>query len=242
MSVFTFLYNEILYRPLFNGLIFLYNIAGHDFGIAIIILTLVIRGLLYPLSQKAIKSQKEMQELQPKIKEVQQKYKGDREKQSLALMALYKEHKVNPASGCFPILIQLPILFALFSVFRHGFDPSRLSALYSFVANPGVINPVFLGLIDLSKKSLVLALFAGVTQFIQTKMITPKSPKEGSIDFAGMMSKQMLYIFPVLMVYIGYSVPGGLALYWVVFNIFAIVQQYFGLSHRLKQPKDRQVQ
>jgi len=102
MGIISLLYNEILYRPLFNGLIFLYNIIpGHDFGVAIIILTVIVRAILYPFSQKMIKSQRELQLLQPKIKEIQQKYKDNKEKQSQALMELYKTHKVNPASGCF---------------------------------------------------------------------------------------------------------------------------------------------
>lgn len=232
MDTLTFLFNEILYRPLFNGLIFLYNIIpGRDFGIAIIGLTLIIRAILYPVSQKAIKSQKALQEIQPKIKEVQQKYKGDKEKQGRALMELYKTHKINPASGCLPILIQLPILIALFSVFRTGLDPEKLNGLYSFISHPGAINHMFLGLIDLSRANLILAFLAGLAQFVQSKMMTTAQPaRTSSTDFASLMNKQMVYLFPILTVFIAAKLPAGLALYWLTITIFGIVQQYFILK------------
>lgn len=240
MSIFTLLYHEVLYRPLFNGLIFLYNIIpGHDFGIAIIALTIIIRGLFYPLSQKAIKSQKAIQELQPKIKELQQKYKNDKEAQGRTLMELYKTHKVNPASGCLPLLIQLPILFALYSVFRAGLNPEKLSALYSFVSHPGAVNNMFLGLINLADKNLFLAFFAGAAQFVQSKMMIPKTTAPAGSDFASTMNKQMLYFFPVFTVFIAASLPAGLALYWVAMTIFGIVQQYFVLNPHTTKPKDR---
>jgi YidC/Oxa1 family membrane protein insertase len=233
MSIFTLLYNEILYRPLFNGLIFLYNfIPGHDLGIAIVVLTIIVRGILYPLSQKAIKSQKEIQELQPKIKELQQKHKNDREAQGRALMELYKAHKVNPASGCLPMLIQLPILLALFSVFRTGLDPARLNGLYGFIANPGVINNIFLGFLDLSQKNIYLAVLAGLAQFVQSKMMTPKTTASGGSDFASVMSKQMLYFFPIFTVFIAATLPAGLALYWIAMTVFGVVQQYFVLRKK----------
>ena len=230
MNTITFLYREILYRPLFNGLIFLYNvIPGHDFGIAIIVLTIIIRFILYPLSRKATQSQKALQDLQPKIKEIQQKYKDNRQAQGQALMEIYKIHKINPASGCLTMLVQLPILLALFSVFRNGLKPESLSALYGFVANPGLVNKFFLGLMDLSAKSLPLAILAGLAQFVQSKMLAP--PSQGlTTDFASAMNKQMVYMFPILTVFIAAGLPAGLSLYWVAMTLFGIVQQYFTLK------------
>jgi len=103
MSFITGLFNTILYRPLLNFLVLLYKyVPGHDFGIAIILLTVIVKLLLYPLGSKAIKSQKNLAEIQPKIKEIQEKYKDDKEKQTRALMEFYKEAKVNPFSGCLP--------------------------------------------------------------------------------------------------------------------------------------------
>jgi len=233
MNILSLLFNEVIYRPLFNGLIFLYNVLpGHDFGIAIIVLTVIIRIILYPLNQKAIKSQKEMQLIQPKVKEVQQKYKNNKEEQGKALMDLYKEHKINPASGCLPILVQLAILWGLFSVLRAGLNPEKLTQLYSFVARPEIINNTFLGILDLSQKSIILAILAGIAQFIQSKMLMPKTSASQSSDFSSVMNKQMVYFFPVFTVFIAASLPAGLGLYWVATTVFGIVQQYFVLKKK----------
>ena len=145
------LFNEALYRPIFNALVFLYNIIpGHDFGIAIILLTILIRIILFPLSYKSIKSRQALSVLQPKIKEIQKKLKT-KEEQTQAMMKLYKEHKVNPFSGCLPLLIQFPILIALYRVLINVLKPASLTVLYSSVKNPNIINPIFVGILDLSK-------------------------------------------------------------------------------------------
>src|SRR3989339_1181250 len=151
----SFLFNEVVYKPIYNFLIFTYNVIPlHDFGIAIIVVTLVLKFLLIPLSKKQIQSQKKMQEMQPKIKEIQKKYKDDKEKQSRALMEFFKMNKTNPFSGCLPTIFQLIFLIAiyqvLFNISKAGLlvDPKEL---YSFVSNPGQINQYFLGIIDLSK-------------------------------------------------------------------------------------------
>ena len=239
------IFHEALYRPLFNGLIFLYNIIpGHDFGVAIIILTLLVRFALYPSSKKAIKGQKEMQELQPKLKGIQDKYKGDKEKQAQALMEFYRKNKVNPLSGCLPLLVQMPILIALYHVFIAGFDDGTLNVLYSFIHNPGHINPISFGIIDLSQKNIVLALVAGGFQFIQAKMMLAsrkktgeknkdKKKKNGELskeeklqDFSQTMGKQMVYFMPLITIVFAMSFPSGLALYWIVTTLFAIGQQH----------------
>lgn len=243
MSLITTIFNEVLYRPLFNGLVFLYNvIPGHDFGIAIILLTLIIRLLLYPLFQKSIKSQQSLMILQPKIKEIQKKYKDDKEKQARAMMELYKTHKVNPMSGCLPILIQLPILYAFFRVLWTGLDPSKLSNLYWFINSPGLIDPIFLGIIDLSKKSPLLAILAGLSQFVQSKMMAPKNnyPKiNHKLDLTRTMSTQMTYLMPLLTIFIAWSLPAGLPLYWLSLTLFGILQQYITLKKKTSEaPKD----
>ena len=225
-------FNVILYQPLFNALVFLYEyLPGHDFGVAVITLTVTIRLLFYPLMVRSIKSQKSLSELQPKIQEIQSKYKDDKEKQARATMELYQKEKINPFGGCLPLLIQLPILFALYRVFWQGFQPEAMDMLYSFVPHPGAINPTFLGIINLGEVSLVLAVLAGITQFFQTKMITPKSPKykkeEGQMaQFSGMMQKQMLYFFPIFTVFILWKLPAAIGLYWVITALFSILQQY----------------
>lgn len=226
------LFHELLYRPLFNLLVFFYNlIPGSDVGLAIIATTLAIKIVFWPLTQRAIKSQKDLQNLQPKIKELQNRYKDNKEEQAKQLMLFYKENKVSPFSGCLPLLVQLPILIALYQVFLKGFDPANLSVLYSFINNPGVIDPDFMGFLDLSRSSRVLAVLAGATQFWQARMISPKkklpnAPKSSDEFMAQAMSKQMLYFLPVLTIVISWGLPAGLALYWVVTTLFTIVQQY----------------
>ena len=224
-------FNLILYQPLLNTLVLLYQyLPGHDFGIAVIILTILIRIVLYPLMVQSIRSQKVLSELQPKIQEIQQKYKTDKEKQAKETMALYQKEKINPFGGCLPLLIQLPILIALYQVFWRGLRPEEMTNLYSFVPPPGIIDPTFLGIVNLGQASLVLAILAGVTQFFQTKMITPKTPKikqkEGMAQFSGMMQKQMLYFFPIFTVLILLKLPAAIALYWIVTALFSILQQH----------------
>ncbi len=226
------IFNEVLYRPLFNALIWIYNIVpGNDLGIAIILLTILIRFILYPLSKKAIQSQKAISFLQPKIKEIQKKYKN-KEEQAKVMMELYKKHKVNPMAGCLPILIQLPILIALYRVFFSGLNMETLNILYGFIQRPDSLNLMFLGLINLSQKNIFLAILAGFFQFIQSKMILPQNitkdkSKSGGLDFSSIMSQQMLYFMPMITIFIAWNLPSALPLYWIVITIFGIVQQYF---------------
>lgn len=238
MDLISTIFNEAFYRPLFNGLIFLYNtVPYHDFGVAIILLTLIIRFILYPLNQKAIKSQKALNELQPQIKDIQTKYKNDRTKQSQALMELYRQKGINPASGCLPLLIQLPVLFALYRVFWNGLNPESLNSLYAFISRPEVINPWFLGLIDLSKANWAMAILAGAFTFVQSKMMMPSRPANAAPgDFSKMFSKQMVYFMPIVTVIIAWKLPAGLALYWIIITLFGIAQQY--LVTRKKDGKE----
>lgn len=231
-------FNTILYQPLFNALILLYEyLPGHDFGLAVIVLTIIIRIIFYPLMLQSIKSQKVLSELQPKIQEIQKKYKDDREKQARAMMEIYQKEKINPFSGCLPLLIQLPILIALYRVFWQGLQPEQLSHLYSFLPYPGKINPVSFGFLNLSQSSLGLALLAGISQFFQTKMFNPKTPKikpkERMTQFLETLQKQMLYFFPIFTVFILWKLPAAIALYWIITTLFSIFQQYLVL----KKPK-----
>jgi YidC/Oxa1 family membrane protein insertase len=179
-----------------------------------------------------------MQELQPKIKELQNKYKDNKEKQSQELMKFYKENKTNPFGGCLPMIIQLVFLIAIYRIFFNissGGLKVEDNILYSFVANPGQINNMFIGLIDLAKPSYVLAVLAAAGQFYQTKMLMVKQKNSGdnkskdskNPDFAQMMNKQMLYLGPLLTLFIGVKFPAGLALYWLISTLFAIGQQMY---------------
>ena len=229
MDFIVSIFNLFLYQPLFNVLIFLYNyIPGSDFGIAVVILTVISRLAVYPLSAQAIRVQRKLSEIQPRIKEIQEKIK-DKAEQGTAIMALYKEAGVNPFAGfLLPFLIQLPIIIALYQVFRKGFEEEQLSFLYGFVSHPGVVDPSFLGLVDLSQASLVLAVVAGALQFFQIRQSMSARPdqKTKKGDMGAMIQKQMMFVFPVIAVLILSQLPSALGVYWIVGSIVAIVQHW----------------
>ncbi len=237
------MFHDFIYQPLYNVLIVLYNIIpGRDFGVAIVIFTVILRALLIPLYKKQVESQKRLQDLQPKIKEIQQKHKNDKEKQTKEVMEFYKKNKTNPFSGCLPLIVQLVFLIAIYRILINissaGFFV-KAEELYSFISNPGTINHFFIGLVDLTKPSIALAVLAAAAQFYQSKMLIkkqPASPNRGEpesvknssnqADFTQIMSKQMLYLGPVLTLFIGIKFAAGLALYWLVSTLFMIVQQW----------------
>jgi YidC/Oxa1 family membrane protein insertase len=228
------MYVTVFYQPVYNLLVFLYNIIpAHDFGFAIIALTIIIKLILYPLSQHTIKSQKALQELQPKIEALKIKFKDNKEELAKATMAIYRDHKINPFSSCLPLLIQLPFLFAVFRVFSNFSSGADMKLLYSFVARPEFSSGLrFLNFVDLAKPNYYLAILAGLAQFWQTKMLMTKKPAiqtPGSQDenMASIMNKQMTYMMPILTVVIGVSLPGGLTLYWFIFSLLSALQQLF---------------
>ncbi len=217
------IYNTIVYYPLLNLLVVFYNYIP-DVGVVIILVTLLIRLILAPSFHKSLKSQAAMTAIQPKINEIREKYKNDQQAQGRAMMELYKEHKINPFSSCLPLLLQLPILIALYQVFSKALN-NHIEGLYSFVAKPETISPVFLHFLDLSKPSWILGVIAGLAQFWQSRLMLAKNP--GSQDTAAkVMSVQTTYILPVISVVIALKLPAGLPLYWIVTTLFGVGQQY----------------
>lgn len=229
------LFHTILYQPIFNAFIGLYNIIpGHDVGVVIFVITVVIRLVLYPLTNSSIKAQKSMQELQPKMDALKKQFGKDQQGLAAETMKLYREHKVNPFTSCLPMLIQLPILIALYLVLRDGLAGQNLAEnLYSFVHNPGTVSQMTLGIFNLAKASIVLAALAGGAQFLQAKTMVrkpaPKAAGEGGKDenMMAMMNKQMLYLMPAMTFLIGMRLPAGLTLYWFLSTILMVGQQYF---------------
>lgn len=222
------IYNTILYQPLFNILVFFYNIIpGHDIGLAIILLTILVKIILWPSFAQSIKAQRAMQRVQPKIDELKGKYKDNKEKLGPALMELYKKEKVSPFSSCLPLLLQLPFLIAVYQVFRIGLNNGSLNMLYPFIHNPGSLNPVFLGLVNFSHPSIFMAVLAGAAQFWQSKMMIAQSQKTKAVVSSqmSMMNKQMTYFMPFLTVFIGSSLSSGLTFYWFLFTLIGIFQQ-----------------
>ena len=232
MEFIGLLFQEVFYRPFLNLLIWLYNVLpGGDFGVAIVVLTLLIKLVFYPLNAKSIKAQKILQELAPQIKEIQEKHKKDKQRQAQETMAFYKQNKISPFAGMLPLLIQLPILFALFKIITNVFNDGALAMLYPFVGAPSVINHVSLGIINLTAtNNIVLGVIAGVLTFWQIKMIQP--PKgvpqktQGKPDFQSVMQKQMLFMMPLMTAFFSTKFAAGLALYWIFTTAGMIVQQY----------------
>jgi len=227
------LYNTILYEPLFNAVIFLYNILpGNDFGMAIVALTVLVRLIFFPLTVKTTLSQRALGRINPLMKEIKDKYKNNAQAQSAAIMQLYKEHKVNPLSGCLPLLIQLPILIALYQAFGAGFKPDSLAFLYSFVENPGRINEISFGFLNITTKSVILALITGFFQYFQLKQnqkLTQGSNSAGLGPQKEMqaLNTQMLYFFPVMIIIIGWNLPAGLLVYWLTTTLFSMAEQTY---------------
>lgn len=228
------LFNLYLIKPFFNALILLYNFLPlHDIGLATILLTFIIRVILYPLFHKSTKQQILMNQLQPELQRIQKEFKGDKEKQAKAQMELYKQNKVNPMGGCLLTLIQLPIILAVYKVFLNGFSSEQLNNLYSFVNRPEIINPNFLGIINLSETNIALVIISTVLQFIASKMIMPKKTENKSDEapapaqkMTNMMQKQMLFIGPIITLVILLPLPSIIALYWSATTVFSIFQQW----------------
>jgi YidC/Oxa1 family membrane protein insertase len=229
------LFDTILVRPLFNLLAVIYAILpGHDFGVAIIILTIIVRIILWPLVNKQLHSQRAMQQIQPEVARIRSESKGDKQKESAMLMELYREKGINPFSSLLPLLVQLPVFIALYAVLRDMIKPGEIAQLaYPTVKQLGVIadvlkhggsiQPTFLGFINLAKPAVGLAAIAAICQFFQTKMLSPKQPQG---DAQAQAVASMIYIFPVITFLIGLSLPAALALYWITTSLVAIFQQW----------------
>lgn len=237
MNPITIIYTELIYRPLLNGLVFIYSFLPYqDLGLAILTLTFIVRLALHPTVVQTIRSQRAISTLQPKLKEIQARFKDNKEEQARQTMALYKSEGVHPLSGCLPILIQLPILIGLYRVFLEGIKLRDPALLYSFMPSVTAFNPVSFGVFDLTGRSVVLALGAGLSQFLQAYFLPVPAPagKDAGSDFNRMLRWQTTYFFPIIIAGISWSLPSALAFYWTVFNLFAIVQQLWiqkRLSH-----------
>lgn len=225
------LFDLILKRPLFNLLILLtVLIPGHSLGWAIIILTLLIRALLLPSSAHALRQQHKLRKIQPEVKAIQERHKGDQSAQAAAMLELYKRHDIHPLGSCLPMVIQLPILIALYYVFRDGLQSSHLDSLYSFVPRPESVNTWFIG-IDLSIPNRILAVLAGAVQFIQTWQLTKSaSTHQPESETQRILTNQFLYIMPVMTILISWSLPAALPLYWLITTLFSIGQQWWLLK------------
>jgi YidC/Oxa1 family membrane protein insertase len=227
------IYNLFIFNPLYNILIGMFTFFPWvDAGIAVVLLTVLVRLILFPLSRKAVLTQVRMQEINPDLRKINEEYKDDKETRARKTLELYKEKGVNPFSGVLVLLIQLPIIWALYKIFLHaGFPNVDTSLLYSFIQIPENINTVFLGLIDITKKSAPIALLAAITTYFQLKLAAGQAqePKTKGASFgddlAHSMQTQMKYFFPIIVFFISYKISGVIALYWFTSNVFTIAQE-----------------
>ena len=230
MGGMSYLYNLIFFEPLLNGLALLIKyLPLHDMGLAIIILTVAVRFIIFPFTHKSTVTQIKMKKLEPELREIKNTHKDDSQAQAKKTMELYKRHGINPVAGILTLFIQIPIIFALYKVFLGGaaFDPAHL---YSFVTAPEFVSVKFFGLLDMTQKSYIMPVLAALTQFYQMKLALPPIKKQaGENSFkdnlARSMNIQMRYVMPFFIFFIGLKLSSGIALYWTTMNIFAIVHE-----------------
>jgi YidC/Oxa1 family membrane protein insertase len=227
-------FTALIYQPIYNALAFLISIVpGGDVGIAIILITILVRLVLFPLSLSAIKSQMAMRQIDPILRNLREEYKDRKDELAKKTMELFKEHRVNPFAGILLLVIQLPIIIGLYTVLRSeaktlSFDPSML---YPFVHAPEHASLIFLGFLDLTGKSIVLAVLVAATQFLYARLLAPAQPrKEGEKksfqdDLSESMQLQMRYVLPVVLGVVSYAASSAIALYFLASNVFSVLQE-----------------
>jgi YidC/Oxa1 family membrane protein insertase len=244
----SFIWHTFFFDPVYNSLVFFIDVVrGGDVGLAIICTVILVKLVILPISLKAIRTQLAMREIEPKLAKIKEDFKDQREVQAIKTMELFREAKVNPFSSILLLFIQIPIVIALyFSVYTGGGVKLPLintALLYSFVPtpDPSAVNMIFLGFLDITKKSIILAFIAGVTQYIHTNLsLPPQKPRDPDAepnfkdDFARSMQLQMRYVMPVLIFFVAYTISAAIALYFTISNIMAIAQEYLVRHKGLK--------
>lgn len=234
LSVIPTLFNAVIYNPLYNGLVYLVGIIPtHDVGIAVVLLTIVVRIIVYPLSRRAVQAQLDMKKVAPEVTKIRDKYKEDKAGESKAIFALYKENDIHPFASFLLILVQFPVLIGLYWVFsRGGWPVIDAARLYPFVHVPAAVNMMFLGIQNMAGHSPVLAFLAAATQFTYTRLsMGPRGVKTAteasfSDDMAKSLDVQARFVLPAVIGVIAYSVVAAAPLYWVTSNSFMILQEY----------------
>ncbi len=227
-------FHYVFYEPVFNVLILIYHGVG-NFALAIVLLTLLIRGALYPLTRRQLASTRKMQELQPKLKAIQAQHRGNPQEAMAAQQALYKEHGVSMYGGCLPLLIQMPFLYALFYAFESLLSTSSTALqnvneqIYPFLPKLTALPATHFLWTNLAQPDplYILPILAGLLTFIQMRIAMPVKRPGAPADATAQTTKSMQYIMPLFTLFIGTRFPSGLALYWVVSTGFSAVQQYF---------------
>ncbi len=230
------IYTTVFYQPLYNTLVFLTSIIpGGNVGVSIILLTLLVRFILLPFSHKSVVSQSKMRAIAPDIEKLKEIHKEDKQEQARKIMELYRSHGINPLSGILLVVIQLPIIFALYRVLLKGLPHLDVTLLYSFVHLPTAVPSMTFLWIVLSEKSIILAALAAVSQYFQVKLsippviITQKKDAKPTFkdEFSKSFNMQMRYILPVVIFFVSYSISAAVALYWATNNFFSIAHELY---------------
>lgn len=225
------LIKTVIYEPLYNFLIFIISSTHIDAGLAAVILTILVKIVLFPMAKKASLAQLKMKEHEKELKDIKEKYK-DRETQALKTMEFYKTHKINPLSSIGTLLIQIPIIYSLYHIFlKSGLPSVNTTLLYTFIKIPENISMNFLGLIDVSQKSILLAFLAAASGFVQMHFSTQNTSSNsnsssGTPDLSQMMAKQMKFTLPVVIFLVSWQISGVVALYWFTSNVVSMIQDY----------------
>jgi YidC/Oxa1 family membrane protein insertase len=241
----SYLFNTFFYNPLYNGLILVLSwLPSPDVGIAVILFTFLVKFVLFPLSKVAVRTQLKLREVEPQLNLLKEKYKDNREKQAVEMLALYKTNGINPFSGILLALIQFPIVIALYYVFfKGGLPVVDINLLYPYVKGVFMnvtqpINVNFLNFLDVSKPQVILAILAGIGQFVQIQLSIPKLAKVENPgfkdDLAQNMNTSIRYVLPVFILIISLKLSGALALYFIAGSIFTIGQELY-LKKTLKK-------
>ncbi len=242
--MFSYIWHTLFFDPVYNALVFFVDILPRgDVGLAIIATVVLVKTILLPVSIRAAKTQKIMREIEPKLKEIKDTNKDDKEAQARAMMEVYKEAGMNPFASILLIFIQIPVVIALyFSVYTGGgiaLPEINTTLLYSFVSTPVEVSMQLLNQFDITDRSIVLAFLAALTMFIQMQVTLPKLPPRDpdaepdmKDDFMRNMQVQMKYVMPVLIGVVAYSISAAIALYFFVSNLTAIAQEYWVRRHR----------
>lgn len=244
INLFSDFFTIVLYQPLLNGLVALYHVFGDNFGLAIIAITVIVKVVTYPLTKPSMEMAKKQKEIAPELRKLKEKYKDDKQVFLKKQMELYKEHGINPASGCLPQIIQIVILIFLYRVFTDLLQANGLISehvlkyIYDFdfvrFAQGESLNTQFL-VYNLASvdKTYTLPILSAIAQFVMSKMMMAsnkgtekivKSTPDTTDDLMYNMQESMTYTFPIMTLFIGISLPAGLSLYWLVSTILGIVQ------------------
>lgn len=229
-------FHQTIYIPIYNLLIFLVGVLpGADVGLAVVVVTLIVKAITFPLSIAALKTQAAMRRIEPLLKEIREKYKDDKEEQAKQMFALYKEHNVRPFASFFAMLIQIPVLISLYFVFyKESMSQVNPAILYSFIPDPGVFSSLFLGFFVIAGHNIILAVLAALTQFglaylsipVPPKAENPVSKEALGAEFGRAMAVQARYVLPLVIGAVAFT-SGAVALYFITSNLVGVAQELY---------------